>query len=128
MLRRGRNKNRISYYFYIDFFLEITRIFKINRQKIYLQYTENYRSYINKAWPKRTNRTAKKTDLCIPRNETAKPRSQFSHLCICERDLYNPRIGPPFWKYLFRIFGTACVDWTVATLLRTSSGVDSQEV
>ncbi len=26
-----------------------------------------------------------KSDLCIPRNETAQPRSQFLHSCICER-------------------------------------------
>ncbi len=26
--------------------------------------------------------------LCIPRNETARPRSQFLHSCICERFLY----------------------------------------
>ncbi len=26
-----------------------------------------------------------RSDLCIPRNETARPRSQFPHSCICER-------------------------------------------
>ncbi len=28
-------------------------------------------------------------DLCIPRNETALPRSQFLHSCICERFIYS---------------------------------------
>jgi hypothetical protein len=27
----------------------------------------------------------RKSDLCIPRNETARPFSRFLHLCICER-------------------------------------------
>jgi hypothetical protein len=26
---------------------------------------------------------------CIPRNETARPRSQFLHSCICERCIYS---------------------------------------
>ncbi len=39
-----------------------------------------------------------KSDLCIPRNETARPCSGFLHSCICERFiLYIPRIGLPIW-------------------------------
>ncbi len=30
-----------------------------------------------------------KSDLCISRNETALPRSQFLHYCICERIIYS---------------------------------------
>ncbi len=30
-----------------------------------------------------------KSDLCIPRNDTAQPRSQFVHSCICERFIYS---------------------------------------
>jgi hypothetical protein len=29
------------------------------------------------------------SDLCIPRNETAQPRSQFLHSCSCERFIYS---------------------------------------
>jgi hypothetical protein len=29
------------------------------------------------------------TDLCITRNETAQPRSQFLHACICEPFIYS---------------------------------------
>ncbi len=29
------------------------------------------------------------SDLCIPRNETARPRSQFLDSCICERFIYS---------------------------------------
>ncbi len=32
-----------------------------------------------------------RSDLCIPRNETVWPRSQFLHSCICERFLYMCR-------------------------------------
>jgi hypothetical protein len=31
----------------------------------------------------------RKSDLCIPRNETARPHSQFLHLCIFERFLIS---------------------------------------
>jgi hypothetical protein len=34
----------------------------------------------------------RKSDLCIPRNETARPRSQFLYSCICDR----------FWEYINR--------------------------
>ncbi len=27
--------------------------------------------------------------VCIPRNETARPRSQFLHSCVCERFVYS---------------------------------------
>jgi hypothetical protein len=30
----------------------------------------------------------RKSDLCIPRNETTRPRSQFLHLCIFERYIH----------------------------------------
>ena len=36
----------------------------------------------------------KRSDLCISRNETARPRSQFLHSCICERFMYY-RINLP---------------------------------
>jgi hypothetical protein len=29
-----------------------------------------------------------KSDLCIPRTETAQPRSQFLYSCICQRFIY----------------------------------------
>ncbi len=32
----------------------------------------------------------RKFDLCIPKNETARPHSQFLHSCICERFMYSP--------------------------------------
>jgi hypothetical protein len=38
----------------------------------------------------------RKSDLCIPRNETARPRSLLLHSCICEPFTY-PRIGLSFW-------------------------------
>ncbi len=75
------------------------------------------RSYIKLG---RTEPTAlqRRSDLCIPRNETARPRSQFPHLC-------NPRIGPPFWEYFFsRIFGTASLQYVDYT--RCSSARDIQ--
>ncbi len=31
----------------------------------------------------------RRSDLCIPRNETALPRSQFPHSWICERFIYS---------------------------------------
>ncbi len=31
----------------------------------------------------------RKSDLCIPRNETARPHSQFLHSCICKRFIYS---------------------------------------
>jgi hypothetical protein len=43
----------------------------------------------------------KKSDLCTLRKETARPQSQFPHLCICERFIYYhdrstcSRIGGP---------------------------------
>ncbi len=44
----------------------------------------------------------RRSNLCIPRAETARPRSLFLHLCICERFIY-PHFGPPIlksWKYI----------------------------
>ncbi len=38
----------------------------------------------------------RRCDFCIPRNQTARPQSQFPHSCICERFT----IFPP-WVYLF---------------------------
>jgi hypothetical protein len=35
-----------------------------------------------------------RSDLCIPRNETARPRSQF-YIHVSVSDLYIPMIGPP---------------------------------
>ncbi len=38
----------------------------------------------------------RKSDICIPRNETERPHYQFPYLCICERFIYSQeRIGPP---------------------------------
>jgi hypothetical protein len=34
------------------------------------------------------NMLYRKFDTNIPRNETARPRSQFLHSCICERFIY----------------------------------------
>jgi hypothetical protein len=31
----------------------------------------------------------RRSDLCIPRNETARPRSQYLHSCIFERSIYS---------------------------------------
>ncbi len=31
----------------------------------------------------------RKSDLCIPRNETARPRFQFLHSCVCEQFIYS---------------------------------------
>ncbi len=31
----------------------------------------------------------RKSDFCNPRNETAPPRSQFLHPCVCERFIYS---------------------------------------
>ncbi len=31
----------------------------------------------------------RKSDLCVPKNETARPRSQFQNSCICERFFYS---------------------------------------
>ncbi len=39
----------------------------------------------------------RRSDLCIPRNETSQPCSQFPHSCICERFFYIPKIGPPIF-------------------------------
>ncbi len=40
----------------------------------------------------------RKSDLCIPRNETARPRSQFLHsFTVSASDLYIPRISLPIW-------------------------------
>jgi hypothetical protein len=35
-----------------------------------------------------THTLYRKTDLCIPRNQTMRPRSQFLHSCIHERFIY----------------------------------------
>ncbi len=58
----------------------------------------------------------RKSDLCIPRNETAQPRSKFLH---GERFLYIPRIGLLFgcskigrsWEYMNRSQIHECGNW-----------------
>jgi hypothetical protein len=37
----------------------------------------------------KTSALYQKSDLCIPRNETAQPQSEILHLCICERFIYS---------------------------------------
>ncbi len=39
----------------------------------------------------------KKSDSCIPRNETVRPRSQFLNIHVSVSDLYISRIGLPIW-------------------------------
>jgi hypothetical protein len=39
----------------------------------------------------------RKSYLRIPRNETARPGSQFLNSCICEQFIYIPRIALPIW-------------------------------
>jgi hypothetical protein len=41
-----------------------------------------------------------RSELCVPRNETARPRSQFPRSCIWERFIY-----------LIRIFGIVCLQY-----------------
>jgi hypothetical protein len=36
----------------------------------------------------------RKCQVCIPFLGMARPQSQFSHACVCERFIYIPRIGP----------------------------------
>jgi hypothetical protein len=66
-----------------------------------------------------------RSDLCIPRNEAARPCAQFPHLCICEEFINsldrsseyinrsqihecrgNGAVQYYFWEYLFPVFGT----------------------
>jgi hypothetical protein len=42
----------------------------------------------------------RRSDLCIPRNETARPRSQFLHSCICERLTYSHERGLPILLFV----------------------------
>ncbi len=39
----------------------------------------------------------RKSDLCIPRNETAQPRSQFLYIHVSVSNLYISMIGLPLW-------------------------------
>ncbi len=46
----------------------------------------------NREWKKEACKKSvlyKNFDLCFPRNETAWPRSQFLHSCICEQFIYS---------------------------------------
>jgi hypothetical protein len=50
----------------------------------------------------------RKSDLCIPRNDTARPRFQFLHSCICERFIHSQDRSAylaaqfHFWEYINR--------------------------
>ncbi len=46
----------------------------------------------------------RKSGLCIPRNETAQPRSQ-SYIEVSVSNLYIPRIGLPIWLQQKRVTG-----------------------
>jgi hypothetical protein len=57
----------------------------------------------------------RKSDLCIPRNETARPRSQFLHSCICERFKYSQYrsayLAEAIWEYINRSQIHECGNW-----------------
>jgi hypothetical protein len=51
----------------------------------------------------------RKSDLCFPRNETARPRSQFPHACIRERFIYSldrstysAKQAGRSWEYMYK--------------------------
>jgi hypothetical protein len=61
-----------------------------------------------------------RSDLCIIRNETARPRSQFSYSRICERFIYSQDRSTYFaaakkadlsWEYINRSQIHECRDW-----------------
>ena len=64
--------------------------------------------------------TAKKSDLCTPRKETAWPQSQFLHSCVCERLLYSHdrsaysgagKYVNRSWEYIDRSQARECGNW-----------------
>ncbi len=46
-------------------------------------------SRVTPVWKCTANTLYRKFETNIPRNETARPRSQFLHSCICERFIYS---------------------------------------
>jgi hypothetical protein len=59
-------------------------------------------------------KTVSKIDLCIPRNETARPCSQLPHSCTSVSDLYTPRkIGRPILEVYKSLTNTVheCRNW-----------------
>jgi hypothetical protein len=60
-------------------------------------------------------------DLCIPRNGTARPQSQFPHSCVCERFIYYshdrstcfPAAEYAYrsWEYIDRTQKRECKNW-----------------
>jgi hypothetical protein len=57
--------------------------------------------------------TLQKIRVCIPRTETAWPRSQFLHsyIHVSVSDLYIPRIGLPLWLQKNCSQMDECVNW-----------------
>jgi hypothetical protein len=69
----------------------------------------------------------RRSDYCIPRNETVLPRSQFPHSCICGRLIYlhdSKKLG--FKQFLPRycsLIGIWCVTWQAPLYLMAASTV-----
>ncbi len=62
----------------------------------------------------------RKSELCIPSNETARPRSRFLHSCICDRFIYSQdrsaylaaaKQAERSWEYINRSQIQECGNW-----------------